>query len=114
MGEKTIRLVELTTLTVRRELTGHEGAVRALAFSPDGRLLASGSADTTILIWDVVNFDEAAGPARALPEAELEKHWQVLLDDDAGKAFARRVDRTVATLSFVRSSAARRIASARQ
>jgi WD40 repeat protein len=38
---------------VRRELRGHVGAVTALGFSPDGRLLASGSADTTVLVWDV-------------------------------------------------------------
>ena len=30
---------------------GHEGAVHALAASPDGRWLLSGSADTTVLVW---------------------------------------------------------------
>ncbi len=32
---------------------GHEKDVTALAFSPDGKLLASGSADTTIAFWEV-------------------------------------------------------------
>jgi WD40 repeat protein len=27
--------------------------VTTVAFSPDGRLLASGSADTTILVWEL-------------------------------------------------------------
>jgi WD40 repeat protein len=39
-----------------RELTrldGHEGPVMALAFSPDGRRLLSGSIDTTLRLWDV-------------------------------------------------------------
>jgi polar amino acid transport system permease protein len=32
---------------------GHDEPVTALAFSPDGLLLASGSADTTIIFWDL-------------------------------------------------------------
>jgi WD40 repeat protein len=33
--------------------TGHSGPVTALTFSPDGKFLASGSEDTTILLWDM-------------------------------------------------------------
>jgi len=35
------------------QLIGHEGYVLSVAFSPDGKTLASGSADGAIILWDV-------------------------------------------------------------
>ena len=35
-----------------RELKGHESWITSIAISPDGKFLASGSADKTIKIWD--------------------------------------------------------------
>ena len=39
-------------------LNGHEHYVRSVAFSPDGKILASGSFDTTIKLWNVATKKE--------------------------------------------------------
>jgi RNA polymerase sigma factor (sigma-70 family) len=47
-----ICLWELTTGTVRCQFEGNQERVRALAFSRDGAVLAAGSDDTTVVLWD--------------------------------------------------------------
>ncbi len=65
---------------VGRVLRDHRAAALALAFSPDGALLASGSADHTIKLWDVRTerllltlraHDEAVTALSFFPEQDL-------------------------------------------
>jgi WD40 repeat protein len=51
-------------------LEGHRGWVTYLAFAPDGKTLASGSADNTVLIWDTRAFaNQGLEPLLSEPEA---------------------------------------------
>jgi WD40 repeat protein len=51
--QQRITLWEVASGDRIKQWVGHPAPVRALAFSPEGRRLASGSFDTTGLVWDV-------------------------------------------------------------
>ena len=44
----------------RAVLRGHQAAVHAIAFSPDGDLLASASRDGTAIVWDARSLEQRA------------------------------------------------------
>jgi WD40 repeat protein len=48
-----IRLYDAATGKALKTFTGHRSRVTCLAFSPDGKTLATGFQDTTVLLWDV-------------------------------------------------------------
>lgn len=51
--DKTIQLWEVVNKKSARQFTGHQGAIISLAFSPDGKQLASGSFDKSVKVWNV-------------------------------------------------------------
>lgn len=46
-------LIDVKTNSVLQDFQGHSDAVYAIAMSPDGKYLASGSYDRSIIIWDL-------------------------------------------------------------
>jgi hypothetical protein len=61
--------------------------VQAIAFAPNGRTIASGGVDTTVLIWDVASLGGAtrSGGSRLTVE-RVTALWNDLAGDDAERA----------------------------
>lgn len=53
-GDGTVRIWDIIKGACETTLVGHKGATTALRYNKLGSLLASGSKDTDIIVWDVV------------------------------------------------------------
>jgi eukaryotic-like serine/threonine-protein kinase len=102
--ERTINVWDLTTGTTIRALRGHEGPVFALAYSPDGKRLASGSADKTIRLWEPGSGKEVAVLLGHKQRVEWltyspDGRWICSLDGQSGRLWDAITGRAIADLA---------------
>ncbi|MGA1839950.1 MAG: WD40 repeat domain-containing protein [bacterium] len=48
---------DIKSLTVKSTFEGHKGWIRSLKFPPDGKMIATGSYDKTVHLWNVISED---------------------------------------------------------
>jgi WD40 repeat protein len=66
-GEPYLTLYNAASGEAVRRYAGHGERLHALAFSPDGRLLASVSDDQTVSVWSLADLDQVLGRRGRLP-----------------------------------------------
>ncbi len=100
--EPVVRVWELASGQVRREFKGHEEEIRAVAFAPDGLTLATGSDDTTVLLWDLSGRTGEAGDR--LSPRERDALWSDLGGEapKAHRALARLAEAPADAVALVR------------
>ena len=83
---------ELRTGQLIRELKTQQGMVFSLAFDPDGRTIAAGGTDSTVLLLDLTGFGKTKPPPPTA--ADLDKLWADLAEN------ASKADRAHWTLAL--------------
>ncbi len=84
-----IRIWEVATGKEVQRLEGYRSRVTALAFSPDGRRLASAFQNDSVLIWDISRtVAPVAAKQKPIAAKQLDKLWADLAAADGARAYA--------------------------
>ena len=87
VNRSVVRLIDPFSGKELHRLEGHQGNVDSIVWSPDGKRVLSGSADSTGLIWEVPAWMYLPAKDQKIETATLKKLWEVLGTDDAEAAY---------------------------
>jgi WD40 repeat protein len=90
----SVRVWELPEGKEVTRFEGHRSAAASLAFRGDGKVLASGLNDTTVLVWDVAGSVKARRRAAPLAPEVVERLWREMAGAEVPRAY--RAMRTLA------------------
>src|SRR2546421_5185391 len=88
--QKKVRSKIPPGFTLRHTLQGHSKEILRIAWSPDGRVLASGSVDNTIRLWD----GQTGQPRRTL-EGHSERVYSLAWSPDGRALASGSSDKTI-------------------
>jgi WD40 repeat protein len=81
---------DLTSMSIVRYLRGHTAGINAVCYSPDGKRMATASADATVKIWDLTETHNAVSGVWKMTQPALTAGLI-----DAGQCFAGTIKDTL-------------------
>lgn len=94
LNNNTVRLFNLQSGQAGATLTGHTAAVKAAAFTPDGKVVATSSDDGTVRTWNTENGTQLAQMTVASPVTSL------LISKDGTQLIAGHADNVIRIWAF--------------